>query len=101
MSTGQLPSRCNIGWNHIEFCVQDATYGLLWAIPRIAWLGFFALMLAWIVYSQNGFAYNNTKLGSQGYLNHHYIFMTVAWPICMFEAIFSYRAPIYVLPHSK
>ncbi len=28
-------------------------------------------------------------------------FCNVCRPICMFEAIFSYRAPLYKLPHRK
>ena len=57
--------------------------------------------MIWITHTQGGFAWAKNAAGSQGLLNLHYIFMTVAWPICMFEAIFSYRMPIYKLPHRK
>ena len=117
-------------------------YGVSYLLPRACWIVFLILMLCWIVRTQNGFAYSNTKMGSQGYLNReaqgsrcdgqvfgspasilllpvqrtcylttrcssdplavaadHYVFMTVAWPICMFEAIISYRTPLYRMPH--
>ena len=38
-------------------------------MPRVCWIALLVLMLVWIVKTQNGFAYSNTKMGSQGYLN--------------------------------
>ena len=44
-------------------------YGLSYLVPRVCWMTFLILMLVWICKTQNGFAYTNTKMGSQGYLN--------------------------------
>ena len=71
-------------------CMQDATYGVLWALPRACWIAFLVLMLVWIVHTQHGFAFAKTLKGSQGFLNHHYVFMTVAW--C---ALFAIDALLY------
>lgn len=81
--------------------LQDATFGVLSVLPRACWITFLVLMLVWITHTQGGFNWAKTAMGSQGLLNLHFIFMTVAWPICMFEAIFSYRMPVYKLPHRK
>ncbi len=44
-------------------------YGFSYLVPRVCWMTFLILMLVWICKTQNGFAYTNTKMGSQGYLN--------------------------------
>jgi len=55
---------------HLDImCVQGAAYGMSYAAARVCWVVFFILMLVWIVKTQNGFAYTNTVMGSQGYLN--------------------------------
>ena len=59
--------------------MQDATYGVLWALPRACWIAFLVLMLVWIVHTQHGFAFAKIMMGSQGFLSYHYVFMTVAW----------------------
>lgn len=59
--------------------MQDATSGVLWALPRACWIALSVLMLVWIVHAQHGFAFTKTIMGSQGLLNYHHVFMTVAW----------------------
>lgn len=74
---------------------------MVWAIPRAAWITYFILMLVWITHTQGDYHRIKTQLGSAGFLSYHYTFMTVAWPICMFEAIFSYRVPLYKMPNRR
>ena len=74
-----LTQPCSPHHRRSLMCMQDATYGVLWALPRACWIAFLVLMLVWIVHTQHGFAYAKTMMGSQGFLSYHYVFMTVAW----------------------
>ncbi|BDA45956.1 probable cytochrome b561 [Coccomyxa sp. Obi] len=69
----------------------------IWIAPRICWVALLVVLVIWTSTTTGRSAGGEPKL--QKLLNLHYFFMTVAWPVCMLEAILSYRAPLITLPN--
>ena len=65
-------------------------------LPRLTWLAFFIILLVWIVKYGSGFHAINSMTRDLSFqlLSYHYLFMGLAWPVIMTEAILSYRAPL-------
>ena len=70
-------------------------------LPRLTWLAFFVILLVWIIKFGSGFHTINSKTKELSFqlLSYHYLFMGLAWPVIMTEAILSYRAPL--IPFSQ
>lgn len=62
-------------------------------LPRLTWMAFFIILLVWICLYGAGFK-SWSHMNPVPLLSYHYFFMSLAWPVCMTEAILSYRAPL-------
>ena len=69
---------------------------LLRYLPRLTWISFFVILMVWIKKCGSGFHAidSTTQYLSFQLLSYHYLFMGLAWPVVMTEAILSYRAPL-------
>lgn len=65
-------------------------------LPRLTWVTFFIVLMVWITKYGSGFHPINSKTQFLSFqlLSYHYLFMGLAWPVVMTEAILSYRAPL-------
>lgn len=62
-------------------------------LPRLTWVAFFIILMVWICQYGAGLkAWSH--MNPVPLLSYHYFFMGLAWPVCMTEAILSYRAPL-------
>jgi len=68
---------------------------LAWGIPRVLWVLALIVFLIWVLKFNYGLNYTETNIYVM--LNMHYLFMFLAFPVFMAEAILSYRVPIITL----
>jgi hypothetical protein len=78
--------------------VQEACKWIARLLPRVLWLTALALLLVWLLKTQQALVYNRKYVVS--IIQFHFLFMFLAWPVCMVEAILSYRTPLVAL-HSR
>lgn len=68
---------------------------LAWGGPRLLWVSALVVFVVWIEKYGYGFNYSETDVAS--ILSLHYLFMFLAFPVFMTEAILSYRVPLIPL----
>ena len=62
-------------------------------LPRLTWSAFLTVLVVWICRCGAGLrTWSQEEPGPA--MSLHYLFMGLAWPVCMTEAILSYRAPL-------
>lgn len=62
-------------------------------LPRLTWSAIFIVLVVWICLCGAGLkAWSQEEPGPA--MSLHYLFMGLAWPMCMTEAILSYGAPL-------
>ena len=78
--------------------LQDVWRVSVKLLPRLLWLTAVVLLLVWLIEPQGSLTYDRKNFSS--IIRFHFLFMTLAWPVFMVEAIPAYRAPLITL-HSR
>ncbi|BDA44414.1 probable cytochrome b reductase 1 [Coccomyxa sp. Obi] len=65
---------------------------IAWGAPRVLWLAALIVLLIWV--ERYGYGFKNAAADYGAMLSLHYLFMFLAFPVCMAEAILSYRVPL-------
>lgn len=68
---------------------------LAWGIPRVLWVLALTVFLVWVL--KCGYGLNYTETNFYAMLSMHSLFMFLAFPVFMVEAILSYRVPIITM----
>ncbi len=68
---------------------------LAWVAPRVIWVAALVVFVVWVQKYGYGFKYSEGDIPSL--MSLHYLFMFLAFPVFMTEAILSYRVPLITL----